>query len=78
VIHGDLGVGFTLGLAHKDVRLACQLGVDSEVPMFFGNLTRELYQLCMGEMGRDATVDAAALVFDRLAHTRVVSGDHAT
>jgi hypothetical protein len=29
-------------------------------------------------MGRDATVDAAALVFDRLAHTRVVAGDHAT
>jgi 3-hydroxyisobutyrate dehydrogenase len=75
VIHGDLGVGFTLDLAHKDVRLACQLGVDSEVPMFFGNLTRELYQLCIREMGREATVDAAALVVDRLAETNIVPGD---
>ena len=65
-------VGCTLGLAHKDVRLACELGVDSEVPMFFGNLTRELYQLCAAEMGRDAKVDTAALVVDRLASTHVV------
>jgi 3-hydroxyisobutyrate dehydrogenase len=77
VVSGDLGVGFTLGLAHKDVRLACQLGIDSEVPMFFGNLTRELYQLCIREMGRDATVDSAALVVDRLASTHVVPDSRA-
>jgi 3-hydroxyisobutyrate dehydrogenase len=72
VVNGELGAGFTLGLAHKDVRLACQLGLDSEVPMFFGNLTRELYQLCISELGRDAKVDTAALVVDRLARTQVV------
>jgi 3-hydroxyisobutyrate dehydrogenase len=40
--------------------------------MFFGNLTRELYQLYAAEMGRDAKVDTAALVVDRLASTHVV------
>jgi len=72
VINGNLDFGYTLGLAHKDVRLACQLGLDSEMPMFFGNLTRELYQLCISERGREAKVDTAALVVDRLAGTHVV------
>jgi 3-hydroxyisobutyrate dehydrogenase len=73
VINGNLSFGYTLGLAHKDVRLACQLGIDSEMPMFFGNLTREIYQLCITEMGGDAKVDTAALVVDRLAGTHVVA-----
>ena len=72
VISGQLACGFTLGLAHKDVRLACQLGIDSGVPMLFGNLTREFYQMCISELGRDAEVDTAALVVDRLAGTHVV------
>lgn len=72
VVAGNLAAGFTLGLAHKDVRLACQLGADSDVPMFFGNLTREFLQMCISEMGPDAKVDTAALVMDRLAGTRVV------
>ena len=72
ILNGNLEAGYTLGLAHKDVRLACELGIDSEVPMFFGNLTRELYRLCAAEMGRDAKVDSAALVMDRLASTQVV------
>jgi len=75
VAQGNLAAGFTLGLAHKDVRLACQLGAESEVPMFFGNLTREFLQMCINEMGRDAKVDTAALVMDRLAGTRVVPED---
>jgi 3-hydroxyisobutyrate dehydrogenase len=72
IINGDLGSGFTLGLIHKDVRLACQLGVDSGVPMYFGNLAREFYQMCMSEMGKDAQVNTAALVVDRIAGTHVV------
>jgi 3-hydroxyisobutyrate dehydrogenase len=33
ILSGKLGSGFTLGLAHKDVRLACRLGLDSGVPV---------------------------------------------
>jgi 3-hydroxyisobutyrate dehydrogenase len=40
VLQGDLNVGFTLGLMHKDVRLACDLARVSETPMFFGGLAR--------------------------------------
>ncbi|NKC04930.1 NAD(P)-dependent oxidoreductase [Brucella haematophila] len=75
ILKGELNVGFTLGLAHKDVRLACQLGVDSGVPMFFGNLTRELYQTFIAEKGPSSQVDTAALIYDRLAGTTVVPTD---
>lgn len=72
VLEGDLNPGFTLGLAHKDVRLACELARASEVPAFFGGLTRELYQLCIAENGAQAQVDTAALLIDRWAGTAVV------
>lgn len=72
VLKGKLNVGFTLGLAHKDTRLACQLGIDSGVPMFFGNTARELYQACINEMGAGAQVDTAGQYYDRLAGTSVI------
>jgi 3-hydroxyisobutyrate dehydrogenase len=72
IINGKLRAAFTLGLAHKDVRLACQLGIDSGIPMFFGNLTREMYQMGISDMGHDAKVDSVALMLDRLAGTHVV------
>lgn len=72
ILKGDLSAGYTLGLAHKDVRLACQLGSDSGVPLFLGNLTRELYQMYMNELGSGAKVDMAALIVDRMAGTSIV------
>jgi len=72
VLKGNLSPGFTLELMHKDVRLACELGSNSGVPMFYGNLTRELFQMAIGEMGAQAQVHTAALMFDRLAGTHVV------
>jgi 3-hydroxyisobutyrate dehydrogenase len=76
ILNGHLGLGFSLGLAHKDLRLACQLGEESGVPMFLGNLTRELYQMCINEQGFNTKVDSAALVMDRLAGTHVVPSDY--
>nr|WP_268929338.1 NAD(P)-dependent oxidoreductase [Nocardia coffeae] len=73
VMNGNLDLGFTLALAHKDVRLACQLGSESGLPMFFGNLTRDYLQLCINENGGEARVDTAALYVDRIAGTSIVS-----
>lgn len=72
VVRGNLNVGFTLGLMLKDVRLACKLGSDSGVPMFYGALTREFFQMCTNEMGSQSELDTAALVVDRVAGTRIV------
>jgi 3-hydroxyisobutyrate dehydrogenase len=73
ILHGKLDTGFTLGLAHKDVALACQLGMESGVPMSFGNLSRELYESHIAALGRDAHVDRAAQVVDRAAGTHVAA-----
>jgi 3-hydroxyisobutyrate dehydrogenase len=72
VIKGDLVSPFTLGLMLKDIRLACQLGSDSGVPLLYGNLTKEFYQLCVGQQGDASEVNTAALVVDQLAGTHVV------
>jgi len=72
VLKGNLDVNFTLALMHKDMRLACDLGAASGVPLFFGNLGREVYQMCISDMGPGAQVQTAALVMDRLAGTQVV------
>lgn len=72
IIKGNLHSGFTLGLLHKDVKQACQLGTDTGVPMFVGNTLKEFYQMCMSELGPEAQVNAVALVMDRLAGTHVV------
>ncbi|VTU45348.1 2-(hydroxymethyl)glutarate dehydrogenase (plasmid) [Variovorax sp. SRS16] len=76
IISGKLASGFTLGLLHKDVRLACQLGEDSGVTMLFGNMVKEFHQMTINEMGRDAQVNSVALMMDRLAGTQVVPADH--
>jgi len=72
ILNGQLDVGFTLGLMHKDIRLARQLGNDSGVPLFFGNLAREIYQMCIGEKGAQAEANTAALVVDRMLGTQMV------
>ncbi|MEN2738385.1 NAD(P)-dependent oxidoreductase [Microbacterium sp. X-17] len=72
VLSGKLTSGFTLELLHKDARLATQLGDHSGVPMFFGALAKEFYQLCINDQGPGAEVNNAALVMDRLAGTHLV------
>ena len=72
VLNGELDAGFTLGLAHKDVGLACQLGVDSGVPTPYGNLTREIYESFINELGATAKVDRAAVIVDRVSGSHVV------
>jgi 3-hydroxyisobutyrate dehydrogenase len=76
ILEGKLNSGFTLGLVHKDVRLATQLGVDSGVPLFLGNVTREFYQMCINEMGKDSQVNSAGLVVDRMAGTHVIPPEY--
>jgi 3-hydroxyisobutyrate dehydrogenase len=72
ILKGDLSPGFTLDLMHKDVGLACQLGKNTGVPMFFGNLAQEFYKMCIKKLGRRAQVNTAALVMDSMCGTHVV------
>lgn len=72
ILTGKLKAAFALGLLHKDVRLACQLGQDSGMPMFFGNQAKDFYQMALNEFSFDAPVNVVALTMDRIAGSRVV------
>jgi 3-hydroxyisobutyrate dehydrogenase len=76
VLNGNLRSGFTLGLLHKDVRLATQVGMDCGATLFFGNVVREFYQMCINEMGGDAQVNTTALIMDRICGTQVVPANY--
>lgn len=75
VLQGDLNPGFTLALAHKDMRLACDLARSSGAPAFLGGVARELLQVGIAENGADAQVDTMALLIDRWAGTQTVPPD---
>jgi 3-hydroxyisobutyrate dehydrogenase len=72
ILAGEMMSGFTLELLHKDVRLATEMGMNSGVPMPFGNLVRELYQMHLNELGGEAQVNMVARVVDRISKTQVV------
>jgi 3-hydroxyisobutyrate dehydrogenase len=76
LLTGKWKVGFSLALMHKDLRLACQLGTESKVPLFLGNAAKEYYQMCISQMGEAGDVQSVALVIDQLAGTQLVLADH--
>jgi 3-hydroxyisobutyrate dehydrogenase len=73
ILGGSAASNFSIGLSHKDVRLACQMARQEGVPVSFGEQAREMLQMCMAVVGPDAEVDQAALVLERLSGTRIVS-----
>ncbi|MGF7160001.1 3-hydroxyisobutyrate dehydrogenase [Rhodoligotrophos appendicifer] len=67
ILTGELAQGFTLGLMHKDVRLAQDLAAASDVPMFFGSTVLALYRDLANEFGRDGEVNLGVKLFERLS-----------
>ena len=72
ILNGNLANGFSVGLAHKDLKIACELADEASVPLPVGGLTREIYRMCINEWGFNTRVDALALMIDRMAGTDVV------
>jgi 3-hydroxyisobutyrate dehydrogenase len=71
LMQGDFSVSFTLGLMHKDVRLATKLGQDSAAPMILANTVREMFQEIINERGADKDVTELVKLFERHAHTAI-------
>jgi 3-hydroxyisobutyrate dehydrogenase len=68
LVNGELGSTFTLGLIHKDVRLACQMGVDSGMPMLFGSQAKEFYQMAINAFGADNAVNNIAYLVEKISN----------
>ena len=69
---GQTMANFTLGLMHKDVRLATELGVSSGTPMMISNLVREIFQTSLSDLGPDADVNQLIRQFERNGKVKVV------
>lgn len=75
LLKGLLKVGFTLGLAEKDVKLACELGRASGVPTPFGALASSLYHEMVAESGHGAEIEISGLITQARAQTRFIPGE---
>ena len=71
IFPGELDQGFTLGLMHKDVRLATKLGVDTETPTRLGDMVREIFQTAVNEHGADADINQLIRVYEKEAGTGI-------
>ncbi|MBI3517640.1 MAG: NAD(P)-dependent oxidoreductase [Proteobacteria bacterium] len=69
---GSLIGNFLLGLMHKDVRLATEMGIASGAPMPIAGLVRELYQEAVNEHGYDADINMLIRSCERAAQTKIV------
>ncbi len=66
--------GFTLGLMHKDVSLAVKMGDDSNTPLMLGNITRQILQTAIDEMGPDADLNTLIRLYEKAANVTVSKG----
>jgi 3-hydroxyisobutyrate dehydrogenase len=71
IVSGNAAASFTLGLMHKDVRLATELGVASGSPMLVAGLVREMYQTAINEHGTDGDVNLMIRLFERQSKVKV-------
>ena len=66
--------GFTLGLMHKDVSLAVKMGDDSNTPLMLGNITRQILQTAIDEMGPDTDLNTLIRLYEKAANVTVSKG----
>jgi 3-hydroxyisobutyrate dehydrogenase len=72
LLSGAMQASFTLGLMHKDVRLATELGIASGSPMLVAGLVREVFQTALNEHGPDGDVNLLIRLFERQSQVKVV------
>ena len=63
---------FTMGLMHKDVRLATDVAAQSGVPMPLAGAVREIFLAAANELGADADLNDLMFMLERQAGTQVV------
>ncbi len=71
-VEGDLGSAFTLELLFKDIRLACQLGMEADMPMLFANQTRAFCQMAVHRYGGQSQVNHLAHLTEEISDTRFI------
>jgi 3-hydroxyisobutyrate dehydrogenase len=73
LMSAEYKTNFAMGLMHKDVRLATQLGVDCGAPMPLAGLVRETFQAALLEHGATADVNDLIRSHERIAQIKVLT-----
>ena len=73
LMSAEYATNFAIGLMHKDVRLATQLGVDSSAPMPLAGLVRETIQAGVNEHGAEADVNELIRSAERIAQVNIIA-----
>lgn len=63
--------GFSLGLAHKDVRLCMAMSRGLDVPMFVGGVVEQMFACTLSEMGYGADFSVVTKMYEHWAKTEV-------
>ncbi len=63
--HKEPRQGFALGLMHKDIRLAAELGIATGVTLPMINAAREIYHAAVNERGGDVDVNEVIRHYER-------------
>ena len=72
VLKGALAIGFTLGLAHKDIALACDVARRSGAPTPIAAQAVARYAAMVEERGFGAEVEVSGLIAEREAGARYI------
>ena len=70
--------GFTLGLMHKDIRQAAELGMATGVTLPVINAARELYHAAVNEHGGDVDVNEVIRHYERGSSVKLAGSSNAT
>lgn len=70
-VKGDINTNFSIGLMHKDVRLATELGAASASPMPVCNLVREIFQIGLNENGPHSDVNLLIRLYERQSGVKI-------
>ena len=70
-----LSSGFSLALAHKDLKLACDFAFELDVPTFYASLSRDLHRIAISRLGGVCpSVESIASLVEAMAGVELNSG----
>ena len=70
--------GFTLGLMHKDIRQAAELGISTGVTLPVINSAREIYHAAINERGGDIDVNEVIRHYERGSNVKLAGSGKKT
>lgn len=66
IMNNNLELGFRTALAHKDLRLALKMGEDYNVPLPFGSLSKQIFQMVITQGKGHLNTQSPRMFYEKL------------